>query len=368
MKPVRVWIVGFGTVGRWLVRALDQHRASLADRYALAFEVVGLANRRDGFAYRGEGIDLRSALRLAAAGGSLRNLDDVARWPTALEGIRATEADVLVEVTSSPATDGEPGLSHLDEALGRGIPVVTSNKWPVALHGVRLAELARSRSTSLRAESTVMSGTPVLSTLTEGLAGCVPAAIRGVLNATANFIVSEIGSGKRYEDALADAQRRGIAERDPSADVQGHDSAAKVMILAALTLGRQLRAADVSRRGISSIEDGALAQAASEGLTMREVATLERTDTGTLVGRVEPVALAGNDALARVDGTDNAVVCEARPLGEIMIRGPGAGIELAGQGVLSDLINVALRHKCSLATQGDQFPAEANPAHTSDTR
>ena len=343
MRPVRVWIVGFGTVGQWLVRVLDEHRARIEERYAVAFEVVGLANRRDGFAYRSNGINLRSALRLAARGGSLRKLDDVACWPTALEGIGATEADVLVEVTTSPATDGEPGLSHLEEALGRGVPAVTSNKWPVALHGVRLNELARSRSTLLRAESTVMSGTPVLSTLNEGLAGCAPAAIRGVLNATANFIVSEMGRGARYEDALAEAQRRGLAERDPSADVEGHDSAAKVMILAALVLRRQLRAADVSRRGISSLENGALKQAASEGLTMREVATLEPADAGTLIGRVEPVALGGDDPLARVDGTDNAIVCEARPLGEIMIRGPGAGVELAGQGVLSDLINIALR-------------------------
>ena len=349
MKHVRVWILGFGTVGQWVVRALDRHRATIADRYGLAFEVVGLANRRDGFAYRSKGIDVRAALRLAAA-DSLRNLDDVARWPTALEGIRATEADVLVEVTSSPPMDGEPGLSHLQEALRRGIPAVTSNKWPVALHGVRLTELARSRSTSLRAESTVMSGTPVLSTLTDGLAGCSPVAIRGVLNATANFIVSEMGRGKRYEEALADARRRGLAERDASADVEGHDSAAKVMILAALVLGRQLGAAEVSRRGIASIEEGELSQAMSEGLVMRELASLEPTDAGRLVGRVEPVALERDDALAHVDGSDNAVVCEAQPLGEIMIRGPGAGLELAGQGVLSDLINVALHHEYPVST------------------
>jgi homoserine dehydrogenase len=351
VKRFRVSIVGFGTVGQWLVRALEEHRARIGERYALSFEVVGLANRRDGFVYCKDGIHLRSALKLTVAGDSLRKLEGVSCWATALEGIKATEADVLVEVTASPAPSGEPGLSHLEEALGRGIPAVTSNKWPVALHGVRLTELARSTSTFLRAESTVMSGTPVLSTLSEGLAGSSPAAIRGVLNATANFIVSEIGRGKRYEDALAEAQRRGLAERDPSADVEGHDSAAKVMILSALVLRRQLRASEVSRRGIASIEDGALNQAVSEGLTVREVATLGPVDDGTLLGRVEPVALEDDDVLAWIDGTANAVVCEARPLGEIMIRGPGAGVELAGQGVLSDLINVALRHKHSVPTR-----------------
>jgi homoserine dehydrogenase len=344
MKRVRLWLVGFGTVGQWLARALEDDRPRLGKRYALSFELVGLANRRDGFVYRNEGLDIRSALRVAAAGGSLRDLEDVASWPTALDGMRATEADVLVEVSTSPAASGEPGLSHLEEALGRGIPVVTSNKWPIALHGVRLTELARSRSTSLRAESTVMSGTPVLSTLNEGLAGARPTAVRGVLNATANFILSEMGRGKRYADALAEAQQQGLAERDPSADVDGHDSVAKVMILAALVFGRQLRAADVSRRGISSISDDTINQARSEGLTVREVATLVPGGPGTLIGRVEPVGLRDDDPLARIDGTDNAVVCEAGPLGEIVVVGPGAGVKLAGQGALSDLINIALRH------------------------
>ena len=119
-----------------------------------------------------------------------------------------------------------------------------------------------------------MSGTPVLSTLTHGLAGARPAAVRGVFNATANFILSEMARGERYADALADSQRRGLAERDPSADVDGHDSVAKAMILAALVLGRQLRPEDVVRRGISSISDDTVDQARAEGLTMREVATV----------------------------------------------------------------------------------------------
>ena len=344
-RRVRVWVVGFGTVGQWLVRALHVQRTRLRERYALSFELVGLGNRRDGFVYSGEGIDARSALRIAAAGGSLRELDGVTGWPSALEGMRATAADVLVEASASPAAGGEPGLSHLEEALGRGIPAVTSNKWPVALHGMRLMELARSRSTFLRAESTVMSGTPVLSTLSDGLAGARPTAVRGVLNATANFILSEMARGTPYADALAEAQRRGLAERDPGADVDGHDSVAKLMILAALVLGRQLRTADVTRRGIASIGDGAIARARSEGLTMKEVATLEpsTTDPGGLIGRLEPRALNSGDALARVDGTDTAVICEAEPLGRVMVIGPGAGVELAGQGVLSDLIAVALR-------------------------
>ena len=116
----------------------------------------------------------------AAAGGRPITGQPGARvWPSAIEGLRATEADLLVEVTASPPADGEPGLTHMREALQRGIAVVTSNKWPVALHGAELAALARRQGVAFRAESTVMSGTPVLSALTEGLAGTVPVGAAG---------------------------------------------------------------------------------------------------------------------------------------------------------------------------------------------
>jgi len=330
-SALRLWIVGFGTDGRWLARALDEHGEGLRERYGVAFQVVGVANRRDGFFYRDNGLDLRGV-------GSLSDLTDARRWPTALEGLRETDADVLVEVSESPAPTGEPGRSHLEEALGRGIPAVTSNKWPVALHGVELAELGRAHSAPLRAESTVMSGTPVLSTLRDGLAGASPIAIRGVVNATANYIASEMARGQPYADALAAAQRQGLAERDPSADVDGYDAVAKAMVLSALVFGRQLRLEDVSRTGISSVTEAAVSRAVSDGKRIREVTTVEGS-----VARVEPVALEAGDPLVGVEGTDNAVVCRAEPLGQVMVVGPGAGLELAGQGVLSDLITTAAR-------------------------
>jgi homoserine dehydrogenase len=341
---MRVWLVGFGTVGRWLAAALDSEAERLADRYGVGVTVVGIANARDGFVHAADGIDLRSALALADEGGSLANLPDVRRWPSALEGVRATEADLLVEVTASPSAGGEPGVSHMREALGRGIPVVTSNKWPVALQGVELAELARARGIEFRAESTVMSGTPLLSSLTDGLAGAIPFGVRGLLNATANFILTRMAEGRSYEDALAEAQAAGLAERDPAADVEGHDSVAKVMILSALVFRRQLRLDQVARRGIDAITPEEIDEAAATGKRLKHVATLEFSGpdgTGEVTARVEPELVPPEDPLARIEGTTNAVVCRAIPVGEVTVAGPGAGPKLAGQGVLSDLIAVA---------------------------
>ena len=346
MRPrrVRIWVVGLGTVGQWLLRAIDAHERGLAERHGVAFDVVAIANRREGFVFREEGLDIRAALEGAARGDALTQLSHTARWTDALEGMRATEANVLVEVSASPAADGEPGIAHMREALGRGIAIVTSNKWPVALRGVELRRRADEAAVPFRAESTVMSGTPVLGPLTEGLAGASPRALRGVLNATANFILTRMADGVAYEQALAEAQRTGLAERDPSDDVDGNDAVAKVMILAGLVFGCQLRRQDVLCRGISTIAESDVARARGDGAAIKEVAILSRTGAagdGELRARVEPVALAPGDALATVGGTTNAIVCRVDPLGEVMITGPGAGLELAGQGVFSDLINVA---------------------------
>ena len=344
VKPVRVWLVGFGTVGRWLARALDQQTERLADRYGVAVTVVGLANARDGFVYDENGLDLASVLALASGGASITEQPGARRWPSAIEGLRATEADLLVEVTASPSTDGEPGLAHMREALGRGIPVVTSNKWPVALDGVELAARARDQGIAFRAESTVMSGTPLLRALVDGLAGAVPIAVRGVLNATANFILGRMEEGTSYEDALAEAQSAGLAEPDPAADVEGHDTVAKVMILSALVFGRQLRPQQVACRGITDIARSEIEQAAANGARLKHVATLEFSEpdgVGDVSARVQPEAVPRDDPLASVEGTTNAAVCRASPIGEVTIIGPGAGPELAGQGVLSDAIAVA---------------------------
>jgi len=302
---------------------------------------------------REEGFDIRAALEGAARGDALTQLAHTARWTDALEGIRATEADVLVEVSASPAADGEPGIAHMREALGRGIAVVTSNKWPVALQGVELRRRADEASVPFRAESTVMSGTPVLGPLTEGLAGASPRALRGVLNATANFILTRMADGVDYEQALAEAQRTGLAERDPSDDVDGNDAVAKVMILAGLVFGCQLRRQDVLCRGISTIAESDVVRARGDGTPIKEVA-IRNPDQGGRDPRARGrggrrraprPGRAGRARAGRrprgVGGTTNAVVCRVDPLGEVAIIGPGAGLELAGQGVFSDLINAA---------------------------
>jgi homoserine dehydrogenase len=349
---MRIWLVGFGTVGQWLARVLSQQGGPLEARYGVVPQVVGIASAHDGFVYAPDGLDLTAALDAEQAGRPLAGLPGVRHWPSSLAGLRATEADLLVETSASPPEDGQPGLAHLREALARRIPVVTSNKWPVALDGVALAALARDQRVPFRAESTVMSGTPVLSALTEGLAGAHPVSVRGLLNATVNDILTRMAGGRAYPEALAAAQAAGLAEPDPGADVGGDDETAKVMILSALVFGRQLTRADVTCRGIDGLPGQAVDRARAAGGTLKHVASLsfaEPGGPGRITGPVTGPVSAGvqlevvgpGDRLAGIDGAVNGLTCRADPVGEVTVIGPGAGPELAGQGVLSDLIAVA---------------------------
>jgi homoserine dehydrogenase len=340
--PVRVVVIGTGTVGRWLLCAVRGHRADLADRYGVALRVVAVGGR-DGLVHDPRGIDEAAVLALKERGESIMGLGGAARRPDALDGLSELEADVLVEVSQSPPSDGEPGLSHMREALRRGMSVATSNKWPVALAGVELAALARRERTGFRAESTVMSGTPVLAALTDGLGGATPLRLRGVLNATVNVICSRMATGVDYGAALAEAQAAGLAERDPSADVDGLDSVAKLMVLSALVFREQLEPRDVTRRGLSELARSGL----EPGARIREVATL---DPAAQRRSVEATVVAGDDPLAAVEGATNCIRLEADPLGEVSIAGPGAGPALAGQGVFSDLIALAQQRAARVAS------------------
>ncbi len=322
----RVAIVGLGVVGRWVLDALR------SDADPLGATVVAASNRRSGLIHREAGLGIEELIAAPAEAEPLASLEDVERWPAAIDGLREIDFDVLVEVSQSPA-DGEPGLSHICEALGRGISVATSNKWPVAIAGVELSALARENGATLRAESTVMSGTPVLSSLTEGIAGARPLRLRGVVNATVNFICSRIAAGATYEGALEEAKEIGLAEPDPSADVDGHDSVSKLMVLAALVFGIQLAVDDVVRGGISGLDP-------QPGDRVKEVMTLD-PERGRF--DVMPSPVAPDDPLARINGATNAIIAEIDPIGEVAIAGPGAGRELAGQGVYSDLLRLTGR-------------------------
>jgi len=349
MRKIRLSIIGFGTVGRWLAEAIYRRRAWFEGECGVVVTVVSVATRRGGFIHRDAGLEIPSLLELVAAEGALASYPGAHRWETALEGLAKTESDVLAEASNTNPREPEPALSHIRQALGRGTHVITSSKGPCATAALELAALARQHGVQFRMETTVMSGTPILSTLREGLVGTRVTTMRGILNGTANHILTLMAEGFDYSAALADAQAQGYAEPDPTDDVEGHDAVAKIRILAAAAFGQAITLDQVIRRGITGITPDAVQQAAHDGSRIKLVASVRSQPQSNRTGsesmplevRVEPLALPLTDPLARIDGVMNGLTVETDTVREVTIIGPGAGPEQAGQGLFADLVAVA---------------------------
>ena len=357
MKPLRLALLGFGTVGQWLAEALHTRRAWLQQEYGVVVTLISVGTAHHGLIYRSEGLDIPALLDLVATRQPLTAHPSVTHWTNVLEGLEATSGDVLAEATGATLRRGEPGLSYIRAALAQGMHVVTSSKGPMALAGLELLSLARTQGVQLRMESTVMSGTPVLSTIREGMAGTSIRALRGILNGTANSILSAMALGHTYAEALTQAQAQGYAEADPTDDVEGDDTVAKTLILAAVAFGRALAPSQVMREGITTLTREQIQRAVDQGSRIKHVASLRllsldgrevsraTADNGSvptrLEARVEPIALPLSDPLARIDGLLNAIHIQTDTPAEVTVIGPGAGRFQAGQGMLADLISIA---------------------------
>jgi homoserine dehydrogenase len=357
MRPLRLALFGFGTVGQWLAEALHTQRAWLQQEFGLVVSIIAVATAHYGLISRDDGLDIPTLLDLVATRQPLAAHPKVTHWTNILEGLQAISCDALAEATGATLRNGEPGVSYIRAALLQGRHVVTSSKGPMALAGLELLSLARAQGVQLRMESTVMSGTPVLSTIREGMAGTRIRAIRGILNGTANSILSDMARGSDYAEALAQAQALGYAEADPTDDVEGDDAVAKTLILAAVAFGRALAPSQVVRQGITTLTSEQVQQANAQGTRIKHVASLRllsldgtevsretadnRIVPTRLEARVEPLALPLSDPLARIDGLLNAIHIQTDTEASVTVIGPGAGRFQAGQGMLADLIAIA---------------------------
>lgn len=343
MKHIRLSLVGFGVVGQGFAELIMTKQDYLKQKFGVDLSLVGVASRRHGFIYYREGLSIATMLQLAQEKLPLASYSGAEHWENVLEGLQASSADILVEVTPTNLRDAEPGMGHIRAALSKGMHVVTANKGPAALAANELIALARQRGVQFRMESTVIAGTPVLSTIREGMAGAQVSSIRGVLNGTTNYILSAMAEGRDYAEALADAQAKGYAETDPTADVEGYDAVAKTLILASLVFDRQLKPEQVIREGITAITREQIQKAKEQGARIKLIASLRKVterdgNDAVLEARVEPTELPVADALAHVDGVTNALTVHSDTLPEVTIIGPGAGGIPTGQGLLADVL------------------------------
>lgn len=336
-------LIGFGTVGQGLAEILLSRHERLWAETGLEFEIVAISDAMKGALYNPAGLDLALALDSVKRTGTLDGYPEgpgLRRGWDSLKTIRETNADTIIEVTFTNVHTGQPAIDHCRAAFEAGKNVITSNKGPVALKYTELSQLAEENGASWGIEGTVMSGTPTLRMPTVSLVGNQIREIRGILNGTTNYILTQMEEGKSYADALAEAQRLGYAEADPTSDVEGYDAMYKVLILSNVILGKPLAAEQVERKGISQITPEDIAEAKASGKRWKLIARVGESEDGVYAS-VGPEMLPLSDPLAGVAGTTNALTYDCDLVGPVTVMGAGAGRMETGFSLLVDLINIA---------------------------
>ncbi len=257
--------MGFGHVGRAFARLLLRQSDVLRRQYGLRHRVTAILTAHHGWAVDPRGVDLERLLDLER----LPNRDPA-------PAIASLPADVLIEVSTLDARTGQPALDHIREALAAGMHVVTANKGPIAHGYVELATLASRQERRLLFEATLGDNLPVFNLKRHALQTAEILGLRGIVNSTTNYLLSEMARGQAFGPALAEAQRLGIAERDPSNDLDGWDAAAKAVILGQVLMGTGLHIRDVVRQPIGENLEQRVRTAVTQGRRLRPVVTIDR--------------------------------------------------------------------------------------------
>ena len=319
MRPLKVAVLGCGSVGSQVVRLLADQQGDLAARVGAPVELVGVAVRR---------LEARREVEVPA---DLLTTD-------AMGLVTGGDVDLVVEVIGGI----EPARSLILAALESGASVVTANKALLAEDGPTLFEAADKAGRDLYYEAAVAGAIPIVRPLRESLAGDRVTRVLGIVNGTTNFILDKMDStGAGFSEALEEAQELGYAEADPTADVEGFDAAAKAAILAGIAFHTRVRLDDVHREGMTEVTAGDFASAREMGCTIKLLAICEQAEDGASVtARVHPAMIPLSHPLASVRGAYNAVFVESDASGQLMFYGPGAGGSPTASAVLGDLVAV----------------------------
>ena len=350
-RPLRVAVLGCGSVGSQVVRLLEEQSGDLAARIGAPMELVGVAVRR------------LDATREVEVPDGLLTTD-------AMGLVTRDDIDVVVEVIGGI----EPARSLILAALESGASVVTANKALLAEDGPTLFEAADKAGRDLYYEAAVAGAIPILRPLRESLAGDKVTRVLGIVNGTTNFILDKMDtSGAGFSEALEEAQELGYAEADPTADVEGFDAAAKAAILASLAFHSRVTAADVYREGISEVTSADVASAREMGSVVKLLAICELVPAGPggeagVSARVHPAMIPRSHPLASVREAYNAVFVESEAAGQLMFYGPGAGGSPTASAVLGDLVTVARNRLSDTRGAGESAYADRAVLPMGETR
>lgn len=343
MPHYKLALLGFGNVGQALARLLLRKQSLLKEQYNISFSVTGVATSHHGMAIDPEGISLEKALEVMdqhpkSSSASLNSLSAISLPADSLEFIRQCGGDLLFENTPVNYHTGQPAIKHLQLALEMGMHAITANKGPVVHAFTHLNQIAVSKGRNFFFESSVMDGAPIFSLFRSSLPAAHLQSFRGILNSTTNLILNRMEAGMSFEEAVTYAQSIGIAETDPSGDIDGWDAAIKVAALVTVLMGVPLTPNQVDRQGIRDLSPSDLAEAKRRGQRWKLVCSAHRMEEG-LHARVAPEMVPSESPLYRIDGTTSIVQFESDVLGSLSIIENDPGPHTTAYGLLADFIN-----------------------------
>lgn len=339
----RLVFIGFGNVARSLARLLIRKAPLLASRYGISFKVTGIATGRHGYAVSPRGLDLDEALRLVEGGHSLSALSAV-YVEDSLAVMRGSAGDVMFENSPVNHATGQPALDHVRAALELEMDVITANKGTV-VHGYReLTGLAASRGRKFLFESTVLGGSPLFSVFRETLPAADLQSFHGIINATTNAILSRMEQGESFEQAVAFCQSIGLAETDPSADIDGWDAAIKVAALVTVLMDVPFKPQEVERQGIRDITPEMISKAAQDGMRWKLVASAQRNGD-QIAASVAPQLVPPSSPLYGIMNSSTGLTFRTDVLPDYSLivterEGMRGGPEETAYGLLADFINI----------------------------
>ena len=337
MPHYKLALLGFGNVGRALAELLLRKQEEMQKDHNITFSVVAIGTGRRGFAVQPEGFDLPAVIEALQNGKTLAEFSAVP-VTDAFDLIRKSGADVLFENTPVDYETGQPAIDHIKLALEHGMHVSTANKGPVVHAWHELKALAAQKGRQFFHESTVMDGAPIFSLFRGALPGAQLQSFKAVLNSTTNLILTRMESGESFDDAVRYAQQIGIAETDPSGDIDGWDAAIKIAALATVLMDKPLKPVDVQRTGIRAITPEMVLAAKAEGKRYKLVCTAER-DGDQIRGKVAPELVPVTSPMYGLEGTTSLVQFNTDVLGQLTLIESDPGPHTTAYGLLADFLN-----------------------------
>ncbi|BCY18139.1 homoserine dehydrogenase [Leptolinea sp. HRD-7] len=339
MSTLSIIFVGFGNVGKALYKLLERKREILDEVYGFDYRIVGVATGRHGMALDPSGLPMDLLLEAMNSHGSIAEFHRGPEIKDVFDFIRLSNADVMFENSPVSYKDGQPAINHIRTALEFGMHAITANKGPVVHAHCELTDLAKQQGKRFMFESAVMDGAPIFSLFRGPLPAIELRGFTGILNSCTNLLIGLMEEEKTFDEAVAYAQSIGIAETDPSGDIDGWDAAIKVAALSSVVMGVPLKPADVEREGIRSITPQMILDARAAGERWKLVCTARRDGKGGIKASVKPQRVRPTSPLFSINGTSSFVQFETDVL-------PGLGIvegdpspDTTAYGLLADLIN-----------------------------